>query len=163
MPQPAAPSGRPELPPVFFLASTNKKKLFPEYEKSAEAGIINFETFRHQWQIHAPEVVIIKTHSDVCYICDKHHELTVEAAGFYRVSLSGKCTAGNPAAPGWVRVLDATSGLVLRTDQRLVGGSEQNYGAFVDVDLFAGEVLTIQQQGTATVTVTLTIESIIPT
>ena len=71
--QPPAPRGRPGLPPVFLLASTNKK-LFAKYEKSAEPGIISFETFHRQWQIHAPEVVIIKPHSDVCYICDKDHE-----------------------------------------------------------------------------------------
>ena len=59
MPQPAAPRGRPGLPPVFLLASTNEKKLFAEYEKSAEVGTISFETFRQQWQIHAPEVAII--------------------------------------------------------------------------------------------------------
>ena len=48
MNQPAAPRGRPRLPPVFLLVSTNEKKLFAEYEKSAEAGIISFETFRQQ-------------------------------------------------------------------------------------------------------------------
>ena len=74
MPQPAAPRGRPGLPPVFLPASINKKKLFAEYEKSAEAGTISFETFRRYWQIHAPEVVIMKPRSDVCYICDKHRE-----------------------------------------------------------------------------------------
>ena len=73
MPQPAAPRGRPGLPPVFLLASTNKKKLFAEYEKCAAAGIISFETFHQQWQIHAPEVEIIKPHSDVCYICAMKH------------------------------------------------------------------------------------------
>ena len=44
----------------------------------------------------------------------------------------------------------------------LVGGAEQNYGNFVDVDLSAGEQLVVPQQGTATVTITLTVESIIP-
>ena len=63
MPQ-AAHRGRPGLPPVFLLASTDKKKLFAEYEKIAEARIRSFETFRRQWQIHAPEVVIIRPHSD---------------------------------------------------------------------------------------------------
>ena len=70
--QPAAPGGRPGLPPVFLPASINNNKLFAEHEKSAEAGIISFETFRRYWQIHAPEVVIMKPRSDVCYICDKH-------------------------------------------------------------------------------------------
>ena len=74
MPQQAARRGRPGLPPVILLASTKKKELFAKFDKSAEAGIISFETFRLQWQIHAAEVVIIKPHSDVCYICDKHHE-----------------------------------------------------------------------------------------
>ena len=50
-------------------------------KKSAEAGIRSFETFRRQWQIHAPEVVIIKPHSDVCYICDKHHEALLQRGG----------------------------------------------------------------------------------
>ena len=45
----------------------------------------------------------------------------------------------------------------------LVGGAEQNYGDFVDVDLSAGEQLIVQQQGTATVNIILTVESIIPT
>ena len=81
MSQPAAPMGRPGLPPVFLLVYPNKKKLFAEYEKSAEAGIISFVTFRQQWQIHEPEVVIIKPHSDVCYICDKHHEALLRRGG----------------------------------------------------------------------------------
>ena len=81
MPQPAAPRERPGLPPAFLLASTNKKKLFAEYEKSAKAGIISFETFCQQWQIHASEVVIIKPHSDVNYICDKHHEALLWRGG----------------------------------------------------------------------------------
>ena len=33
MPQPAAPRGRPGLSPAFLLSSTNKKKLFVEYDK----------------------------------------------------------------------------------------------------------------------------------
>ena len=38
-------------------------------------------TFRRQWQIHAPELVIIKPHSDVCYICDKHYEALLRRGG----------------------------------------------------------------------------------
>ena len=76
-----APRSRPGLSPIFLLASTNKKKLFAEYEKSAEAGIRSFETFRRQLQTHAPEVVIIKPHSDVFYICDKHHEALLQRGG----------------------------------------------------------------------------------
>ena len=97
MPQPAAPRGRPGLLSVSLLASTNKKKLFAEYEKSAEAGIIGFETFRRQWQIHAPEVVIIKPHGDVCYICNKHHEALLRRVGGHppfaegRYSCCGSC------------------------------------------------------------------------
>ena len=63
MPQRAAPRCRPRLPPVFLPASINKRKLFAEYEKGAEAGILSFETFCGYWQIHAPEVVILKPHS----------------------------------------------------------------------------------------------------
>ena len=97
MPQPAAPRGRPGLPSAFLLSSTNKKKLFAEYEKSAEAGIISFETCRQQWQIHAPEVVIIELHSDVCYIFDKHHGALLRRGGGHlpfaedRYSCCGSC------------------------------------------------------------------------
>ena len=90
MPQPAAPRGRPGLPPVFLLASTSKKKLIAEYEKSAEAGVISFKTFRQQWQIHATELVIIKPHSDVCYICDKHHEALLRRGGVHPPFASGR-------------------------------------------------------------------------
>ena len=83
----------------------------------------------------------------------------VDDAGLYRVSLSGKCTAG---AGGWLRVLDRSKTLILRSEHRLVGGTEASYSDLIDVELVAGEQLVVQQQGTATVTITLTVESIIP-
>ena len=94
MPQPAAPRGRPGLPPVFLLASASKKKLFAEYEKSAEAGVISFKTFRQQWQIHAPELVIMKPCSDVCYICDKHHEALLRRGGVHPPFAEGRYSCG---------------------------------------------------------------------
>ena len=50
-----------------------------------------------EWQIHAPEVVIIKPHSDVCYICNKHHEALLRQGGGHppfaegRYSCCGSC------------------------------------------------------------------------
>ena len=74
MPQPAAPRGRPDRPPVYLPASVNKKKLFAKFEEHAGAGITSFETFRRYWQLLAPEVVIMTPRTDVCYMCDKHRE-----------------------------------------------------------------------------------------
>ena len=68
-----APRGSPGLPLVFLPASINKKEVFAEYKK-AEARTIRFKTFCRYWQIHGPQLVIIKLHSDICYICDKNHE-----------------------------------------------------------------------------------------
>lgn len=43
--------------------------------------------------------------------------IVVDTAGFYRISLSGKCIAGG----GWLRVLDASKDLILHSEHMLVG------------------------------------------
>ena len=58
--------------PVYLPASINKRKLFAEYEKVAGAGEIHYNTFRAYWKRLAPEVIVMKPRTDVCYICDQH-------------------------------------------------------------------------------------------
>ena len=79
---------------AFFY---KQEEIICRVRKSAEAGIISFETCRQQWQIHAPEVVIIELHSDVCYIFDKHHGALLRRGGGHlpfaedRYSCCGSC------------------------------------------------------------------------
>ena len=88
--------------------------------------------------------------------------ITIETAGFYRISLSGKCFT----SAGALRVLQTPSKLLVlsKTKTHRIGdiNSECSYSDFIDVDLPADATLVVQQMGTAKVIITLTIESIIP-
>ena len=87
----------------------------------------------------------------------------MDTTGFYRISLSGGCLRTTHSLwndVGWLRVLNSSDIEILRSKFQFINNTASNFGDFIDVDLPAGEQLSINQQRGSVVTVTLAIECI---
>ena len=61
---------------------------------------------------------------------------------------------------GLLRILNSSDVEILRSKFQFINNAASNYGDFIDVDLPAGEQLSIHQQRGSVVTVALAIECI---
>ena len=89
--------------------------------------------------------------------------IPVGAAGFYRISLSGRClrtTSSRSDSSDWLRVLNSPDVEILRSKFQFINNTASNYGDFFDVDLPEDEQLSIHQQNGTVVAVTFAIQSL---
>jgi len=77
LPQPAAPRGRAQTPPVYLPATHRKRQVYTEYMEAVgedSESAVPYTTFCRLWRVHAKDVIVMKPRTDVCAICERHRE-----------------------------------------------------------------------------------------
>ena len=74
IPQPAAPRGRAQAPPIYLPASSSKKSVYSCFQEAEGAPRMSYATFGRVWRAHCKDIVVQKPHSDVSAKCDKLRE-----------------------------------------------------------------------------------------
>ena len=74
LPQPAAPRGRDDTPPIYLPSSKTKMDVHDTYSRSCEEAsvrVISLSTFRKLWINCLPYIKIATPRDDVCATCEK--------------------------------------------------------------------------------------------
>lgn len=96
LPQPAAPRGRAEVAPIYLPTAHNKKTVYQEYEKViGSEDAVSYKTFCKLWNVHAPDVIVMKPRTDVCVHCDRHREQIKFARNEEEFSAASKALASH--------------------------------------------------------------------
>ena len=73
LPQPAAPRGRAEIPPIYLPASQNFKTVHIHYVSAcSESGRrhVGYDVFRSVWHQCMPHIHFMTPCTDVCSVCE---------------------------------------------------------------------------------------------
>lgn len=84
LPQPAAPRGLDDIPPVFLSSDTTRKRLHELYVTSCTTEetvhrSVKYSTFCNIWNHCLPHVKIAKPKDDVCSTCEKLRKLIMDS------------------------------------------------------------------------------------
>lgn len=84
IPQPAAPRGRDNIPPVYLSAETTKCRLHSEYITSCVSlqppvRYVKLSAFKTIWLSCLPHVKIASPWDDVCATCEKFRKMVMDA------------------------------------------------------------------------------------
>lgn len=84
LPQPAAPRGTDNIPPIYLSAETTKKSLHDEY-MTASAQVtppvrtVKLSAFKTIWLTCLPHIKIASPKDDVCATCEKIRKMIIDA------------------------------------------------------------------------------------
>ena len=82
LPQPAAPRGRPDIPPIYLPSSMTKKSVHKSYVESvSEDGgrLVKIGAFSEIWKSCVPHICIATPRHDVCATCEKFRKEIMNA------------------------------------------------------------------------------------
>ncbi|XP_060555741.1 uncharacterized protein LOC132716472 [Ruditapes philippinarum] len=82
LPQPAAPRGRGDLPPIYLHSSLTKKaihSIYVESLRSENGKCVKRTTFCQIWKACVPHIVIASPRHDVCSKCEQYRKKIVDA------------------------------------------------------------------------------------
>ena len=84
LPQPAAPRGRDDVPPVYLSSEMTKKRLHDLYVNSCTTDghasrYVKYSTFCNIWNHCLPHVKIAKPKDDVCATCEKLRKKIIDS------------------------------------------------------------------------------------
>ncbi|XP_053379714.1 uncharacterized protein LOC123532084 [Mercenaria mercenaria] len=84
LPQPAAPRGRDNIPPIFLPSDTTKKEMHEEYVslcRSSSSGFkaVSLTLFKNIWSNCVPHIRIAGPREDVCARCEKLRQHVMDA------------------------------------------------------------------------------------
>jgi hypothetical protein len=82
LPQPAAPRGRDNIPPIFLPCDATKKGIHAEYvEICTETGTkaVSLTVFKSTWSNCLPHIKIASPREDVCASCEKMRVAVMDA------------------------------------------------------------------------------------
>ena len=82
MPQPAAPRGRDNTPPIYLTSDTTKVRVHELYTAvCSETNIraVKYSTFNNIWRTCLPHIKIATPRDDVCATCEKMRKLVMDA------------------------------------------------------------------------------------
>ncbi|MES9881925.1 MAG: hypothetical protein ABW185_13685 [Sedimenticola sp.] len=84
MPQPAAPRGRDNTPPIYLTSQTTKKEIHEKYligcaESENDCREVKSSTFNNIWRQCLPHIKIATPRDDVCAVCEKIRKEIMDA------------------------------------------------------------------------------------
>lgn len=84
MPQPAAPRGRDNTPPIYLTCETTKTDLHAKYVQTCNDGVetrraLKKSAFNNIWKQCLPHIRIATPRDDVCAICEKLRKAIMDA------------------------------------------------------------------------------------
>ena len=80
LPQPAAPRGRDDIPPIYIPSDMTKKSVHEKYVANCPTDRhVKYSTFCNIWNQCLPHVRIAKPRDDVCAICEKLRKCIMDA------------------------------------------------------------------------------------
>ena len=79
LPQPAAPRGRDEDPPVYLPASHTKKHVYEIYKNASPDKFVGKSSFYDLWKKLLPHIKISTPKDDACFKCESHRKAVEDA------------------------------------------------------------------------------------